>query len=63
MRKRVRVLHYGVGPIGASIARLAREKQAVEIIGAARTLYLSGQVGADTTGKIPDDVTAQARLV
>jgi len=34
VRKRVRILHYGVGPIGASIARLAREKQAVEIIGA-----------------------------
>jgi 2,4-diaminopentanoate dehydrogenase len=34
VRKRVRVLHYGVGPIGASIARLARQKQAIEIIGA-----------------------------
>ena len=37
--------------------------QAVEITGAARTLYLSGQVGADTMGTIPDDVAAQARLV
>jgi 2-iminobutanoate/2-iminopropanoate deaminase len=37
--------------------------QAVEITGAARTLYLSGQVGADTKGNVPDDVGAQARLV
>jgi enamine deaminase RidA (YjgF/YER057c/UK114 family) len=37
--------------------------QAVEITGAARTLFLSGQVGADTKGNVPDDVAAQARLV
>jgi enamine deaminase RidA (YjgF/YER057c/UK114 family) len=37
--------------------------QAVEISGATRTLYLSGQVGADMTGNIPSDVGAQARLV
>lgn len=37
--------------------------QAVEITGAVRTLYLSGQVGAEVGGTIPDDVTAQARLV
>jgi 4-hydroxy-tetrahydrodipicolinate reductase len=34
MRKKIRVLQYGVGPIGASILRLVRQKQALEIIGA-----------------------------
>ena len=34
MRKKIRVVQYGVGPIGASIARLAREKAAIEIVGA-----------------------------
>jgi 2,4-diaminopentanoate dehydrogenase len=34
VRKKIRALQYGVGPIGASIARLAREKQALELIGA-----------------------------
>lgn len=37
MKKRIRVIQYGVGPIGASIARLMREKQAIEIIGAIDT--------------------------
>jgi len=37
--------------------------QAVEVTGATRTLYVSGQVGADISGTIPDDITAQARLV
>ena len=34
MRKKIRVVQYGVGPIGASIARLLREKQSLEIVGA-----------------------------
>lgn len=34
MRKRIRVVQYGIGPIGAGIVRLMREKQALEIIGA-----------------------------
>jgi len=34
VRKKIRVVQYGVGPIGAAIVRLMREKQAVEIIGA-----------------------------
>lgn len=34
MKKKIRAIQYGVGPIGASIARLMHEKQAVEIIGA-----------------------------
>jgi len=37
MKKKIRAIQYGVGPIGASIARLMREKQAVEIIGAIDT--------------------------
>ena len=32
VRKKIRVVQYGVGPIGASIARLAREKAAIEIV-------------------------------
>ncbi len=34
MKKKIRAIQYGVGPIGASIAKLMREKQAIEIIGA-----------------------------
>ena len=34
MKKKIRAIQYGVGPIGASIARLMREKQAIEICGA-----------------------------
>src|SRR5437879_13853581 len=33
VKKKIRAIQYGVGPIGASIARLMREKQAIEIIG------------------------------
>ena len=34
MKKKIRVVQYGVGPIGASIARLMRQKHALEIVGA-----------------------------
>ena len=34
MKKNIRVLQYGVGPIGASIVRLMRQKAALEIVGA-----------------------------
>lgn len=34
MRKRIRVLQFGVGPIGASIVRLMRQKASLEIVGA-----------------------------
>ncbi len=37
MRKKIRAIQYGVGPIGASIAKLMREKQALEICGAIDT--------------------------
>ena len=36
--------------------------QAVEVTGATRTLYVSGQVPADTQGNIPDDLATQCRL-
>jgi 2,4-diaminopentanoate dehydrogenase len=34
VKKKIRVIQYGIGPIGASIVKLMREKQALEIIGA-----------------------------
>ena len=36
--------------------------QAVEITGATRTLYVSGQVPADMSGAVPDDLLSQCRL-
>jgi enamine deaminase RidA (YjgF/YER057c/UK114 family) len=36
--------------------------QAVEITGATRTLYMSGQVPAEPSGAVPDDVTRQCEL-
>jgi 2,4-diaminopentanoate dehydrogenase len=37
LKKKIRAIQYGVGPIGATIARLMREKFAIEIIGAIDT--------------------------
>src|SRR5271168_1049597 len=37
VKKKIRAIQFGVGPIGASIARLMREKQAIEIVGAIDT--------------------------
>lgn len=34
MHKKIRAVQFGVGPIGASIARLMREKSSIEIVGA-----------------------------
>ena len=34
VKKRIRAVQYGVGPIGAAIVRLMREKSSIEIIGA-----------------------------
>jgi 2,4-diaminopentanoate dehydrogenase len=34
VKKKIRAIQYGVGPIGASIARLMREKSAIDICGA-----------------------------
>jgi enamine deaminase RidA (YjgF/YER057c/UK114 family) len=36
--------------------------QAVEITGASRTLYVSGQIPADPSGTVPDDAASQCRL-
>ena len=36
--------------------------QAVEITGASRMLYVSGQVPADIIGVVPDDLLSQCRL-
>ena len=38
MKKKVRVIQYGVGPIGAALVRLMREKQALQLAGAIGTL-------------------------
>lgn len=34
MKKKIRAIQYGIGPIGASIVKLLREKEAVDIVGA-----------------------------
>ena len=34
MKKKIRAVQYGVGPIGAAIVRLMRKKKSIEIIGA-----------------------------
>jgi 2-iminobutanoate/2-iminopropanoate deaminase len=36
--------------------------QAIEVSGATRTLYISGQVGERVDGTIPDDIAEQSRL-
>ncbi len=33
MKKKIRAVQYGVGPIGAAIVRLMWEKESIEIIG------------------------------
>lgn len=37
MTKKIRVIQYGIGPIGASIVRLMRQKSSLEIVGAIDT--------------------------
>jgi hypothetical protein len=37
VKKKIRVIQFGIGPIGASIAKLMREKQAIQIVGAIDT--------------------------
>ncbi len=36
--------------------------QAVEVSGATRALFISGQIGAEADGTTPSDIAAQARL-
>ena len=37
MKKKIRAIQYGLGPIGAALVRLMREKQAIDVIGAIDT--------------------------
>lgn len=37
MKKKIRAIQYGIGPIGASIVKLLREKEAIDIVGAIDT--------------------------
>ena len=37
MKKKIRAIQYGIGPIGASITKLLREKESVDIVGAIDT--------------------------
>lgn len=37
MKKKIRAIQYGIGPIGASIVKLLREKESIEIVGAIDT--------------------------
>ena len=41
---------------------VAAYTQAIEVSGATRTLYISGQVGQRMDGTIPDDIVEQSRL-
>lgn len=34
VKKKIRAIQYGVGPIGAAIVRVMREKEAIQLIGA-----------------------------
>ena len=67
MKKKIRAVQYGVGPIGAAIVRLMREKKSIEIIGAidsdpAKAGRDLGEVvgGADAPWGVPvtDDAAA-----
>ena len=44
-------------------APISAYSQAVEVTAVTRTLYISGQVGVDIDGNIPDDFMEQSRLV
>src|SRR3984957_13719942 len=41
---------------------VAAYTQAIEVSGASRTLYISGQIGQRMDGIIPDDIVEQSRL-
>jgi 2-iminobutanoate/2-iminopropanoate deaminase len=43
-------------------APVAAYTQAIEVSGAARTLYISRQIGQRIDGTIPDDIVEQSRL-
>ena len=41
---------------------VAAYTHAIEVSGATRTLYISGQIGQRTDGTIPDDIVEQSRF-
>jgi len=45
-----------------SVAASPFYAQGIEVAGSGRTVYVSGQVGMDATGSVPDGVGAQAAL-
>ena len=45
MKKRIRAIQYGIGPIGASIVKLLREKDSIDIVGAVDSD--PGKIGKD----------------
>ena len=44
MKKKIRAVQYGVGPIGAAIVRLIREKKSIEIILGQASGAVRGQI-------------------
>src|ERR1700674_385024 len=69
VKKKIRAVQYGVGPIGAAIVRLMREKEYIEIIGAidsdpAKAAQDLGDVvgGADAPWVVPVSADAAAML-
>jgi hypothetical protein len=69
VKKKIRAVQYGVGPIGAAIVRLMREKNSIEIIGAidsdpAKAGQDLGDVvgGADAPWGVPVTNDAEAML-
>lgn len=68
MKKKIRAIQYGVGPIGASIAKLLHEKQAIEIVGAIDTDPNKvgkdlGEVSGSTDGPWGVKISADAEEV
>jgi 4-hydroxy-tetrahydrodipicolinate reductase len=68
VKKKIRAIQYGVGPIGASIAKLLHEKQAIEIVGAIDTDPNKvgkdlGEVSGSTDGPWGVKISADAEEV
>jgi hypothetical protein len=68
VKKKIRAIQYGVGPIGASLVRLMREKEAIEVIGAIDTDPAKagrdlGEVAGATDAPWGIEVTADTDLL
>ena len=64
MKKKIRAVQYGVGPIGAAIVRLMREKNSIEIIGAIDSdPAKAGQDLGDVVGGADAKPTSQSYTV